>query len=144
MIKLHLFQEIQYQRSLGGGELGSSYKALRDNLFAIPEGGEVCFAIGYRCSDGVSFALKSAAVKDPPDEETRRAVAAGLPVPRIPDPAFSLPAGGYLFEQLGALPELAELEGLLCRFCHSSSGVLFLRVLREGPAAFIAQIFVGD
>lgn len=143
MIKLHLFQEIQYQRSLGPGDLASSYKALRDNLFSMPEGGEVCFAIDYSCSDAVAFALRTAAVKDPPDTQTLKAIQSGLPVPRIPSAAFCLEAGDYLFEQLAALPEPGELEGLLCRFCLASSGVLFLRVLREGPVAFIAQIFVA-
>lgn len=140
MIKLHLFQDIQYQKTSSESDLGSCYRSLFSNLFSITDGGEVCLEISYTCDDAASFKLITTAHKDPPTEEVKKAVDSGLPVPEIHNPAFSIPAGKYEFEQLIMLPEPSKLEGFLYHYCTSRSGTVFLRILRENAFSFVAQI----
>jgi hypothetical protein len=142
MIKLHLFQDIQYQRKTEGLEMETAYSQLSQSLFSIPEGGEVCLHVSYNCGDSVSMDLTELASKDPPTLEDKIAVDSGMQIPPLDNPAFSIPAGEYQFEQLVILPEPGNLEGFLYRYCTKSTGSLYLRILRENPVSFVAQIII--
>lgn len=142
MIKLHLFQEIQYQRAYDDLELDSCYASVIAGMFSIPIGSEICLAIDYSCDDFASFKLLLKAEKDPPTPEEKDAADNGLPLPPIQNPAFQIESGTYSFEQLAELPAPGRLHSFLYRYCTAQQGVLLLRLMRENAVEFVAQVLV--
>lgn len=142
MIKLHLFQEIQYQRAYDALELDSCYASVIEGMFSIPIGSEICLSIAYSCNDSVSFKLLLKAEKDPPSPTDKDAADNGLPLPSIQNPAFQIERGTYSFEQLTELPTPGRLHSFLYRYCTARQGVLLLRLMRENAVEFVAQVLV--
>lgn len=140
MIKLHLLQDIQYEKASPAGDLRQAYGALVSDLFSLPVGGEACIEILYRCRDSVSLETGVLALKNPPTPSVKDAVDNARPVPPVPDAQFSIPAGEYDFEQLTELPGEDRLTPFLLKFCTGKNGRLFIRILREHAASFAAQI----
>lgn len=144
MIKLHLLQEIQYQKTVNFDSLEKCYEALYNGLFDMPLMGEYCLSINYSCSDIVSFSLNCCAFKEPPTPEDKEAVDNLRPLKAIENPAFVLESKDYDFEQLMYLPQPESLQASLIKYCTKSSGVINLRLLRENVVEFVAQILVSD
>ncbi len=132
---LHLNQAIPYQKApFAATDAEDAYHKMLSHLDSQPVGSEGCLALSS------TFFLLFAGVLESPDDETRKAVEQGLPIPKVAAP-FYLEEGSYTFTQISPPVSIASLASSIENL-HDGPPAIYLRLLKENALTIIAQLWI--